>query len=622
MKSRIALIACYLLILGTAFLYYPKWKMGHTEATISWDVSGYYFYLPATFIYKDLKKVDFKEEIQRKYRPASGPYQTFTHESGSEVMKYSLGLAVQYTPFFLVAHGLAPTLGYPADGFSRPYQVAISMGSLLIALLGLWLLRKVLLNYFSDGTTAITLLTIAFASNYLNYSAIDGAMSHNWLFTIYTLLIWQSIKFYESPSPWRGLLIGITVGIAALTRPTEVIACIIPLLWGTNTLKDIINRIQFFFSPKGILPILLAGIGTLAVGSLQLIYWKYVSGDWIVYSYQDQGFSWLHPHLMDAMFSYRAGWLTYTPVMTFALLGFIVLIYQRIVGSWESEIGSEKSSPITEHSAKQIGLIPILLFSLLFMYITFAWDIWWYGGSLGQRAMVQAYPILAFPLAAFLSLAEGRNWLKVILIPLFLFFTIYNIWLTHQAHKGGLFMTEQMTEPYFKAIFLRSEVSSETIKLLDTDELFKGTPQNTQIVLTENYESDTTEYNCPIEPIEGKRSFCLSQEMQFSPLLQAPVQKRADGWVRITATFRSQQKEWDVWRMAQLQARFLHQGQIVKDRAIRVFRLLDPDSTQRIYIDIKMPNQDFDTIAMQLWNADSNKTLAVDEVEITVFEEE
>ena len=61
------------------FVDYPKWKLDRTEATISWDVSGYYFYLPAIFIYKDIKKVKFKQAIQDKYHPASSPYQTFTH---------------------------------------------------------------------------------------------------------------------------------------------------------------------------------------------------------------------------------------------------------------------------------------------------------------------------------------------------------------------------------------------------------------------------------------------------------------------------------------------------------------------------------------------------------------
>jgi len=637
-KSFYAYLACAVLLILASQFYYPKWQFSHNEATISWDVSGYYFYLPAIFIYQDLKKVEFKEDIHQQYRPASGPYQTFTHEGGNEVMKYSMGLALQYSPFFLIAHALAEPLGYPADGFSRPYQLAISLGSLFMALLGLWLLRRVLLRYFSDGVTAVTLLTIAFATNYLNYSTIDGAMTHNWLFTIYTLLIWQTIRFYDSPSKRKGLTIGLLVGIATLTRPTEIIACLIPVLWGIGNWQDARNRLRFFTNKEGFIPLLFAGIATAAVGSLQLIYWKYVSGGWIVYSYQEQGFTWLNPHVMDAMFSYRAGWLIYTPAMAFALLGFVVMAYRKFLVKTKqtgtsnyhkskliSPLGETKRGETTPGSAAQRWgplFYPTLLFSLLFMYITFAWDIWWYGGSLGQRAMVQAYPVLAIPLAAFFSLAEGRNWLKAVLLPILLFFTVYNFWLTHQAHKGGLFISEQMTGPYLKAVFLKSAVPEETKKLLDTDELFRGEPQQMKALLKENFESDTSAYRCAIAPIEGEKSFCLNQEVQFNPLLKAPAQPIANGWVRFAATFRCQAKEWEMWRMAQLQGKFFQDGQVVKERILRIYRLLPENGTKRIYLDIKMPEQPFDEVGLQFWNASSNKALAIDEVEIIRFTEQ
>ncbi|MCB0545901.1 MAG: hypothetical protein KDC70_20400, partial [Saprospiraceae bacterium] len=177
----------------------------------------------------------------------------------------------------------------------------------------------------------------------------------------------------------------------------------------------------------------------------------YVSGDWIVYSYQEQGFSWLKPHIRNGLFSYRAGWLIYTPVMGFALLGFITLARQY-----------RQLFPAT------------FLFTLLFIYIAFAWDIWWYGGSLGQRSMVQAYAVLALPLASFITWAGRRAWTAYSFAALCLFFAYANLWWTHQAHLGGLFASEQMNRPYFQRVFLRNHVPDEVQKLLDTDELFEG----------------------------------------------------------------------------------------------------------------------------------------------------
>ena len=43
------LFGCAIILAGGLF-YYPKWQKPDTEATIGWDVSGYYAYLPAAFI--------------------------------------------------------------------------------------------------------------------------------------------------------------------------------------------------------------------------------------------------------------------------------------------------------------------------------------------------------------------------------------------------------------------------------------------------------------------------------------------------------------------------------------------------------------------------------------------
>jgi hypothetical protein len=362
------------LLIVSGLIYYPKWNKVRTEATISWDVSGYYFYLPAIFIYNDLKRLDWHDEISRGYDPGPG-YQAFEHPGGNKVMKYSAGLAIQYLPFFLIAHWLAPLTGNPADGFSAPYQLAISLGSLLIACLGLWLLRLVLRRYFPDGVTALVLITIAFATNYLDYAGINSAMSHNYLFTGYALLLWLSDNYWKRPTSATALCIGLLIGLMALTRPTEIVSILIPLLWGVRGEKSMQERVRAFRQNWS--HFVIAAGACLLIGAVQIIYWKYISGSLIVYSYEEQGFSWLSPHVLDGMFSYRAGWLVYTPVMLLSLTGFYFL-YRRNPGIFHATV----------------------ILSGVFMYLTWAWDVWWYGGSLGQRAMVQLYPVLAFPLAA------------------------------------------------------------------------------------------------------------------------------------------------------------------------------------------------------------------------------
>ncbi len=255
LTSFFAYWICAGLIIATAIFYFPKWKKAETEAVISWDVSGYYMYLPGVIIYKDIKELKWWAAIDSKYHPGAGMGQAFQHPSGNWVMKYPIGQALQFLPWFAVAHLIAEPLGYPPDGYSKPYQVAISWGSLLVALLGLWFLRRVLKIYFSDPVVAAVLICLVFGSNYLEYAGITGAMTHNWLFTLYTILIFTTIQFYRRPTLGRAALIGLLVGWATITRPTEIIAAIIPLFWGINSWTSLKERLAFIGGQKSALPV-------------------------------------------------------------------------------------------------------------------------------------------------------------------------------------------------------------------------------------------------------------------------------------------------------------------------------------------------------------------------------
>jgi hypothetical protein len=229
----VAFLVCCSFLFLVSNLYYPKWKKPATEATISWDVAGYYAYLPALFIYQDLKELSFADSILQKYRPVPDLLFAYRHGNGHYVIAYSSGQALILYPFFGLGHLYASWSDkYPADGYSRPYQVAISLGVLVIAFIGLWFCRLNLLNFFSDRATATVLVLIVFASNYLEYSAITGAMTHNSLFTLYAFLLYLTIGYYRAPTLARAIGIGLVIGLAALTRPTEAISALIPLLWG------------------------------------------------------------------------------------------------------------------------------------------------------------------------------------------------------------------------------------------------------------------------------------------------------------------------------------------------------------------------------------------------------
>lgn len=573
-RSLIVYVLSALLILYTSFVFYPRASKNGPEATIGWDVSGYYWYLPAFFIYKDAKQQQFRDSILAKYQPTPDPQQYFRHPGGNYVMKYSAGMAVMYSPFFFTAHALAGPLGYPADGFSPPYQWAIQAGSVLIALLGLWWYRRFLRYYFDDGVVALVLLVLVAGSNYLNWSAVDGALSHNWLFSLYALLLLATRRFYETSSVRRAIPVGLLVGLTTLTRPTDIISCLIPLLWGLERLSIASIRERLKWLLRQYKAVIAAAASAAAVVSIQLFYWKYATGDWIVYSYQDQGFSWKHPHFFDYTFNFNTGWLIYAPVMLLCVPGALALL---------------KNGP---HRWM------VIVFGLLNYYIVCAWDIWWYG----SRAMIQSYPVLLIAMAALFQWMKGRRWAQIVAAPVLLLCIYYNIWFTANAHGGGgsYYDPEGMNRRYFLSVVGRWNENEHLYKLKDTDELPAGEPRNLALL----YRSDSLNLS-----IAGEKQ---TREFIRLPLVPKP------GWIRLQVATRCTIKEWNPSLMAELHGLFYRAGRPVKERMIRLHRFLSDGEQKTLWIDIRTPEQPYDEFRGGRRNP-GEKTIILDSAAVFFF---
>ncbi|MEI6311465.1 MAG: hypothetical protein WCP57_04305 [Bacteroidota bacterium] len=589
----IALIEGYL-----GFIYYPKYSYAGSEVAISWDVSGYYMYLPAIFIYKDIKHCSFQDSVLKTYAPTPDFQQAFQHTSGNYVMKYASGQAIVFAPAFFIAHAYCLSQKrYLADGFSLPYQLAIAIWTFLISIIGLFFLRKVLLFYFDEKVAAFTILSIALLTNYPEYAAISGGLSHNSLFTLYAMLIYVSICFYTKPNYFNIICMGLLCGLVTITRPTEIISLIIPLGWGIASMEDAKKRIRFFIDHK--IMMLLYVLCFVTVGSIQLIYWKYVSGSFLVYSYQKQGFDWLHTHVFECLFSVKAGWITYSPIFIFAIVG----IY------------------FTYKNHRKI-FFASLIFAVLFAYLCFSWSEWWYGWSLGQRAMIQSYPIWAIFLSAFYQwLLHQKIFFRRSFFAITVLFTYYSFWLIHQCHHGQLFHGPEMSKAYYWEILGKWSIEKNKLTLLDTKYFYEGTPKNIDTIYKNNFESDTSINARITDTSTLNKVIYLDQSKQVSAIYtinQNNIQSKKI--YKLSADIHCVYKEWNTWKMPQFICRFYENGKMVQESFIRVDRLLQDNYTQRIYFYVKKPSKKFTEIQVQFNNKESDKSIEIDNLLIENFD--
>lgn len=576
-----------------------KWNSPGTQAVLAWDAGGYYLYLPS-FFYDDLGRLDKIGYITQKYAPfGDGPfYNAFKLPNGNHVMKYAMGQAFMFLPWFGIAHLWAKFGGYPVDGFSYPYQFSILMGCIFFAFVGLWFIRKALLKYFDDNIVAAALLILCFSSNYFNYVSYSGCLTHSNLFTLYALIIYLSIRFYEQPSMLMAIVLGLLSGLAALTRPTEVILALIPLLWGVYNKESFRSRIHFLLQNYG--KVIMYTFSACAVGSIQMLYWKKYTGHYLYWSYgDDQSFSFLKPHIIDGLFSYRKGWFVYTPVMVLSIIGFVPL-YKKYKGIFW----------------------PILIFTLINIYLVFSWNCWWYGGSFSQRAVIQSYALLLFPLCSFLNSLRSKTGIALA-VTFVLGCTYVNMIMTYQANGPYPIMeSEMMTRQFFWRTFCKtSPLTVQDKKLLDTDEELN--PKNEAGLKTVFETSFESLPNCDsLFAYTGKKSVRLDKNNQQYNYLVIPVtssNKRV--WYRAYVKVFPKDLETNVWQQTQF-ILFLKNGSVeFKDRGIRVGHITEPGKWQEIFTDIYVPaGAKCDSINVKFWNMGSDKTIYFDDLRLARVE--
>ena len=337
---------------------------------------------------------------------------------------------------FLIAHYSAPLFGFETDGFSSPYQYALVLGVLFYAFLGLFVLRKVLLPYFDDKTTALTLCLLILASNSIQYISVDSLQSHSFIFPLYCVILWATLKWHEKPKYKYALLVGFTCGLATLCRPTEAIIFLIPLLWNTNSKVNAQLKWQIVReNRRHLFAAILTGLSIL---SLQFIYYQYVTGN----PFHVAGSRWvfLNP-FFRVLFGFEKGWFIYTPVTILFVLGLFKI----------------RNYPFNKS---------VIWFSVLNIWVIISWYDWQYGGSYSTRALSQSYPVFALSLAALIALVR-QNKYRFLFYLLSIYLVLVNLFQINQYNKGILHFKD-MNRQYYSQIYLNFNPKPLDMSLLDS----------------------------------------------------------------------------------------------------------------------------------------------------------
>ena len=388
--ARYYLFLVFVLTLFWTFDFSEKSKGG-----LIWsDQEGYYLYLPAVFIYNGFEDIPVRTVYQFKKYPGTDKYFT----------KYTYGVALMQMPFFLGFHAAAMIMGEPANGYSDFYVYAIFLAAAFYAFLGLFYLRKILERNFSSWITMITLLCLYFGTNMYYYTTREAGMSHIYSFCLFAIFIYYTPVFYKRVKFRTFALFGLLAGLIVLIRPTNVIILLYLILYNIHSWQDFMARLRFFWRHLWALPVI--PIFSFLVFLPQFYYWHHITGDYVYYSYEEEGFNWNNPKFLRVLFDIKNGWLLFSPIAGFAVIG--------------TFLGARKNR-------YNLGLIMLVL--LVALYIFSSWHCWWFGGAFGYRSIVEFYALLSIPFAyiSHLIFKQPRGIFKVLYLLVLSLLIYYNM---------------------------------------------------------------------------------------------------------------------------------------------------------------------------------------------------
>lgn len=286
-------------------------------------------------------------------------------------------------PFFAYGHLLAVATGASANGFSLPYQATAAAAGLTYALLGLLVLGTFLTRWFSRGTVVLTLLATTLGTNLFHYATYDAVFSHAFSFFLVACALQLAVVVRDRPTPRLALAVGLVAGLVTAVRPTNAVVLVFAALIGVVNRADAFERVKALRHYARLVAVGIAGFALPLVP--QIVYWHEITGRWLIYSYGDEHLDLWHPHVIQVLFSVRKGLFFWTPLLLLAVFG-LVFVRRRAPDLF----------------------IPAVAFLAIDTWAISSWQIWWYGGSFGQRPFVEAMPVFALGLAALIDSVRGR----------------------------------------------------------------------------------------------------------------------------------------------------------------------------------------------------------------------
>lgn len=362
------------------------------------DGIGYYAYARSLLIDHNLKfEGDWKDPntadaVIQGYENGHVRMSHYT-ATGHRVDHFSVGPAILWAPFLGATHLGVLALNHlgmkiAADGYSRPYLVAMAAATALYGFAGLWLSFQLAGSFFEERWAFLATLGIWFATSLPAYMYVDPSWAHTHSVFAGALFLWYWHRTLGKRTGGQWLILGLIAGLMLDVYYANFVFLLAPLVeslsliiaaWKTpgrdfSAIAKIIraNLILAFSAAIAFLPTLI---------TRQIIF----GNPFGMGLYTQEHWNWFHPAFWPILFSNNRGLAIVTPILIPSVVGLFFLPRRaRMVGGI--------LLAITAAYAELIGAYP-----------------WWDGtSSFGNRYFITLTPLYIVGLAGFFSAFAAR----------------------------------------------------------------------------------------------------------------------------------------------------------------------------------------------------------------------
>jgi hypothetical protein len=242
---------------------------------------------------------------------------------------FSVGPAILWSPFLITAHTavtLYDRLGghVPADGFSKPYRIAMALGTAVYGFLAVLISFALAQRFIPEPWAFLAVLGIWFGSSLPVYMYFNPSWSHAHSAFVVALFVWYWLRTRGTRSWTQWVILGALGGLMMNVYYINGVLLLFPLLesfaeYGRAFLQTSRENAGRLFAKNGVFAATVA-----AAFAPTLVIKKIIYGGYLNFGYTERWF-WRSPAFFKVCFSADHGLFSWTPILIFAVAGLVIL---------------------------------------------------------------------------------------------------------------------------------------------------------------------------------------------------------------------------------------------------------------------------------------------------------